>query len=141
MKNTLKNINYSSSVMCTKGWYDFYNIIATHIIVKWKVIIFDSKHHISHLGIKGDHNTLLFIWEICYFFRVLIHNILHMDTWWGVFFFDFQATFSFLYILKYTSMYSLATFFGLQIWALLWSYVMWIFKSILVRTETHVIGI
>lgn len=89
MKNILKNINYLLSVMCIKGWYDFYNIIVIYIIVKWKVIIFDSKYYIFYLGIKGDYNILLFIWEICYFFRVLIYNILYMDIWWGVFFFDF----------------------------------------------------
>ena len=77
MKNTQKNINYSSSVMCTKGPYDFHNITATHIIVKLKVIVFNTKLHISHLGIRVNHNTLSFMWEICYSPRVLIHNVLH----------------------------------------------------------------
>ena len=53
MKNTQKNKNYSSSVMCTKGPYDFYNIIDTHTIVKLKVIIFNSQLYISHLGSKS----------------------------------------------------------------------------------------
>lgn len=127
MKNPQKNINHSWIVMCTKGVCAFHNIIATH---------FNSKLHITHVEIKADHNTLSFMWEICFSSRILIH-VLHSGHLVRRIFF-FQAIVSFLYNLKHTSICSLTTFFEMQNWVFLWGYVIWIFKLI---TEIHVICI